>query len=154
MTSADSPLQWRGGGGEKERLTGAGVRYKGERKRRGERVDTSTFTNWLVMFRRHCDVHVHKKKPIVKLPEWDNQLATIDINHKVRRRNDGHPHRVRYRTLIHSYSLGACFIRTRGILWIPEGRPRDFWCLPSVWNLRAVSLIALFFISPLLFFCL
>jgi hypothetical protein len=31
----------------------------------------------------------------------------------------------------------------------PEGRPGDFWCLPPVWNLRAASLIPLFYISSL-----
>ena len=38
--------------------------------------------------------------------------------------------------------------------YAPEGRPGGFWCLPPVRNLRAVSLITLFYISSLIFFCL
>ena len=34
-------------------------------------------------------------------------------------------------------------------LWSPEGRPGDFWCLHPVLNLKAASLIPLFYISSL-----
>ena len=37
------------------------------------------------------------------------------------------------------------------IVYSPEGRPGDFWCLPPVWNLGAASLIPLFYISCLVF---
>ena len=39
------------------------------------------------------------------------------------------------------------FFRFNVFLGVYNGGPGDFWCLPPVWNVRAVSLIPLFYIS-------
>ena len=41
-----------------------------------------------------------------------------------------------------------------GTLLLPRGSQGIFWCLPPIWNLRALSLIPLFNISSFVLFCL
>ena len=58
--------------------------------------------------------------------------------------------------LLDTFLIGYCFSWLFFLTFFlsPRREAGDLWCLPPIWNLRAVGLISLFYIYLLLFFCL